>query len=107
MIEEHEVAEMRQQGDWKAYRRAVRSEAMAVCTIRKTAVLAHPDLAEKLTENPCAFSRPELWSGYVPSATVELKHSQRANDSPYRAQLVAIVAEAQIRDGKNYGVTGG
>lgn len=97
---------MRQQGDWKAYRQAVKAETMAGCASRKTAVLSHPDLAAKLTEAPCKFSFPEAWSGYVPSATVEEKHTQRRNTSPYRAQLVAIVAEAQVRDGKDYGVTG-
>jgi hypothetical protein len=104
MIEEHEVSEMRAQGDWQAYRKAVAVEVLTMRSERRKAVLAHPDLAEKLMDPPLKMSSPEKWTGYVPSPTVEAKHHQDANPSPYRAQLVAIVRVAEQRDGRNYGL---
>lgn len=104
MIKEHEVTEMRAQGDFAAYRAAVARAAMDLRRTRKAAVLAHPDLAEQLREAPLCIRDPLLWTGYVPSETVEAKQSQQLNMSPYRAQVVALVAEAQRRDGRDYGV---
>lgn len=60
----------------------------------RDAVLAHPDLAQKLTEPPLDYQRPEQWNGFVPPEYF----NQQVNDSPRRAALVEIVAEAQARD---------
>jgi hypothetical protein len=59
-------------------------------------VLAHPDLAERLTQPPLSYQRPEQWNGFVPPDTFNGQH----NDSPRRAALVAIVAEAESRKTK-------
>ncbi len=56
-------------------------------------VLAHPDLAAKLCQPPLSYQRPEQWNGFVPPEYF----NGRPNDSPRRAALVAIIAEAQSR----------
>ena len=61
---------------------------------RRAAVLAHPDLAAKLTEQPLNFARPDQWTGFIPPATTA---DHAINPSPVRAALVAIVAEAERR----------
>lgn len=60
----------------------------------RDAVLAHPDLAAKLTQQPLDYTRPEQWNGFVPP---ELWNGQ-INDSPRRAALVELVDEAMRRD---------
>lgn len=62
-------------------------------TPRET-VLAHPDLAEKLTRPPLGYAQPSQWNGFVPPE----KYDGQINDSPRRAALVAIVDEALARD---------
>lgn len=104
MIEGHEVAEMRAQGDLTAYRKAVGLAARSVCGERRTAILAHSDLALMLLEAPLKMSSPEKWTGFVPPLTYEGKQRRQRNDSPYRAQLVAILRQAEQRDGRNYGL---
>ncbi len=61
----------------------------------REAVLAHPDLAERLTQQPIGYVRPDQWNGFVPPETFPDKV---LNDSPRRAALVAIVDEALARD---------
>jgi len=56
-------------------------------------VLAYPDLAKQLTELPLRFSQPEAWNGYIPPDTFNGQY----NDSPRRAALLALVAEARRR----------
>lgn len=104
MIETHEVAEMRAQGDLTAYRKAVATEARSMCVERRKAVLAHPDLAAMLLEAPLKLSSPEKWTGFIPPPTQEGKHRQLTNGSIYREQLVAILRVAEQRDGRNYGL---
>lgn len=104
MIETYEIAEMRAQGDFEAYRKAVHRQAIDLRNTRRAAVLAHPDLAERLKSAPLSVAEPRQWSGFVPPATVERRHSASLINSPVRAQLVAIVTEAQRRDGRDYGV---
>ncbi len=47
----------------------IRAEARAAAAERRRRVLAHPDIAQRLTERPCGFPRPEMWNGYIPPAT--------------------------------------
>ncbi len=61
----------------------------------REAVLAHPDLAERLTRQPIGYVRPDQWNGYVPP---EAFPDKVPNDSIRRAALVAIVDEALSRD---------
>lgn len=60
---------------------------------RKAAVLAHPDLAARLTEDPLNFARADQWNGGIPP---EMFNGER-NDSPRRAALVELVDEATRR----------
>lgn len=61
---------------------------------RRSAVLRHPDLAKRLTEPPMRYATPEIWNGQLPPA---IWQGQR-NDSPNRAALADIVAEAERRE---------
>lgn len=80
---------------------------------RRDRVLAHPDLAKRLTEPPLGFPDPTDWSGWIPPQTVpegmcgqncgryhrcDGIHAGRRNDSLRRAALVDIAAEAWRRD---------
>ncbi len=47
----------------------IRAEARAAAAERRRRVLAHPDLAQRLTQQPLNFSSPGRWTGYVPPAT--------------------------------------
>ncbi|MEU0236811.1 hypothetical protein ABZ234_03905 [Nocardiopsis sp. NPDC006198] len=60
---------------------------------RRRAVLAHPDLAERLTLPPLNFSSPDRWEGYIPPEMWQ----QVPNNSPRRLALVAIYEEALSR----------
>lgn len=60
---------------------------------RRELILSHPDLAARLTEAPLGYAKPEQWNGYIPP---ELWNGVR-NDSPRRAALVEILAEAEGR----------
>ncbi|WP_098960467.1 hypothetical protein [Pseudonocardia sp. N23] len=82
---------------------------------RRDRVLAHEDLAKALTQPPYAISDPRRWSGWIPPRTDPpqvcgpscgkhhnpcnwTQHRARINDSPIRAQLVEIAAEALRRE---------
>lgn len=76
---------------------------------RRARVLAHPDLAQRLTDPPLRLRSPERWSGWIPLRELPqescghctssggrrcrgVAHRARANDSPVRRQLVDIAA---------------
>ena len=61
---------------------------------QRALVLAHPEVARRLTDYPLALREPKCWNGFVPP---ELWREER-NDTPQRAQLLAIIAEAQRHD---------
>lgn len=63
----------------------------------RDAILRYPDLAQKLTEPPLNYARPEQWRGFVPPAVCE----QRLNTSPERGALVELIQEAYRRDAEN------
>jgi hypothetical protein len=90
--------------DWRTQWQAAAADAAQLCAERRERVLAHPDLAQRLTEPPLEYTRttpggkqrpaPELWNGFVPPRTF----NGALNDSPQRAALVAICEEAQARE---------
>lgn len=75
-------------------------EHVQECAARRRRVLRHPDLAVRLTQPPLSYSSPDAWPGYVPPAGGYWGAGGAwvKNDSPFRAQLVAIASEAYKRD---------
>ncbi|GLZ10266.1 hypothetical protein Acsp04_05010 [Actinomadura sp. NBRC 104425] len=71
---------------------------------RRRRVLAYADLADRLTAPPLCYARPEQWNGYVPPSTWGAVQSgdksfrELPNDSPRRAALVELCAEALRRE---------
>lgn len=61
---------------------------------RRARVLAHPDLAARLTQPPLSYKQPEQWSGYVPPEQYGGSH----NDSQRRTALVEIMREVADRE---------
>lgn len=92
----------------RALRIRAREEVRAAheaCVARRERVLRYPDLAKRLTEPPLNIPTPEMWTGYVPPARGPWGGSDGfgdvkvvANNSPARAVLVEISAEALRRD---------
>lgn len=69
------------------------AEAMARRDANRAAVLAHPDLAERLTQPPLKYPQPEQWHGGIGPET----WNGSRNDSPRHAALAELVAEAMRR----------
>lgn len=75
---------------------------------RRERVLRHPDLAARLCRPPLGFSRPENWNGFVAPRFLPDDRPfgapgperLRLNDSPRRAAIVEICAEALRREGE-------
>jgi hypothetical protein len=63
------------------------------CAQRRADVLAHPDLAARLVAE-LGYQRPDQWNGFIPPATF----NGAPNDSPRRAALMLISAEAWKRE---------
>lgn len=61
---------------------------------RRERVLKYPEIAELLTHPPLSMTHPELWSGYIPPAVWR----EKRNDSPVRAQLIAICNKVVERE---------
>lgn len=101
-IGEDVIAALRAEGDLREVLTALRTDARAECDRRRRIVLAHPDLAEQLTELPCKFASPQAWTGYIGPETTDIdrRGDGDRNTSPYRAQLVALVAEAERRNAR-------
>jgi hypothetical protein len=74
---------------WQEITRAAKREAK----INRARVLSYPDLAKRLTEDPQRLAHPEQWGGYLPP----VMWNEARNNSPVRAQLVDILAEALAR----------
>lgn len=70
------------------------AERRQLSETRRYRVLGHEDLAVTLTKPPLGYARPDQWSGYVPPRM----WAEQLNDSPHRAALVGICAEAATRD---------
>lgn len=84
-----DVKAMRQQGDLKAFIKQATRDAHAECARRKALVRRYPDLLARLEQIP----GQRQWNGFI--APDEWR--QRANNSPIRVQLIAIVEEAERR----------
>lgn len=97
---------------YREARAASKSESQA----RRDRVLAHPDLAKRLTQPPLSLSQPTKWSGWIPPRLLaedacthcnssggdrrcrDWPHRARFNDSATRRQLVDIASEAMARE---------
>lgn len=97
--------------------RTAKAESKRESEARRARVLAHEDLAQRLTEPPLRLSHPLRWSGWIPPRWMpeeacghcnsssgdrrcrDWKHDARRNDSAIRQQLVDIAAEAMAREG--------
>lgn len=84
-----------EQRSWRDLFGPAMAEARARSAERRIRVLAHPDLAARLTHRPLGYDDPHQWSGYVPPRTWHGK----LNTAPQRQVLVDICAEALRRDG--------
>lgn len=69
-------------------------QARAECHRRRARVLAHPDIAHRLTRPPLGFKQPEQWTGYIPPEI----HGDRRNDSQRRVALVQIMQAVAARE---------
>jgi hypothetical protein len=84
--------------DSHAWRAAV-TTAHANANENRKLVLAYPDIAARLCEQPLNYKRPDQWTGYIPpyydreagNGTVHL------NTSPIRQALMAILSAAAER----------
>lgn len=65
------------------------------CRARRARVLAHPDIAVRLTERPMNYPAPEFWTGYIPPAK---RGDDRPNPSPIRRQLLDICQAVAERE---------
>jgi hypothetical protein len=96
---------------WRAAKAASKRDSET----RRARVLAHDDLAQRLTAPPLRLSAPARWSGWIPPRTLaeescahcgpcgdrrcrDRPHRARVNDSPIRRQLVEIASEAMARE---------
>lgn len=97
--------------------RQLAAEARAANQARRERVLRYPDLARRLCEEPLGYKFPEQWNGFVAPADCQdetpeslrspngfpnpgwtMTGRTRRNDSPRRAALVDICAEAMRRE---------
>lgn len=62
---------------------------------RRKRVLAYVDLRDRLKADPVSMADPEAWNGWIPPSTDQ--HGS-FNNSPRRAALVDIAAEAMRRE---------
>ncbi|MFE1205682.1 hypothetical protein ACFW5V_28760 [Streptomyces sp. NPDC058762] len=101
-LTEQDIRDLRRQGDLGALLKQARAAAAAENARRRALVLRHPDLAARLTEAPISHTTPEHWTGYVPPAhdPENFGGGQPLNNSPIRAALAALVAEAEARAGQ-------
>lgn len=81
------------------YRDAVRQGRRGIkdAEALRELVLAHPDLAERLTAWPVSHTTAQTWNGYIPPL-MTCAEAGRRNDSARRTALIEIVAEAMERD---------
>jgi hypothetical protein len=99
-ISEDDIRALRQQNDLTAFIKDQTRAAATRNTRRRATVLAHPDIAAKLTEPPMKFATPENWTGFVPPATLA---SGAINTSPVRPALLDLLHQAETRDSQPRG----
>lgn len=78
-------------GGWGDVGREIREK----CAERRARVLAHPDIAKRLTHPPMRYPSPEYWTGYIPGPK---RGDDQPNNSPIRRQLLAIVQAVYERE---------
>jgi hypothetical protein len=81
-------------GVYRAAFATAKVQSKALTEHRRKLVLSHPDLAAKLCSYVVGYSKAENWNGWIPP---ELDSYGARSDSPRRAALVAILAEAELR----------
>lgn len=74
------------------------AEAQEKCAERRRRVLAHPDIALRLTMRPLSFTTPEHWNGYIGSSEVPTISGYKPNMSPRRKALIAILRAVEKRE---------
>lgn len=72
----------------------IRQAKTAEIADRRRRVLAHPDLAARLTERPLDYTKPEQWNGYIPPEY----WAQARNNCPRRAALLQLLADVRERE---------
>lgn len=65
---------------------------------RRARVLAHSDIAKRLTESPLNYPTPDMWNGYVPPAEVPTINGWKRNESIRRRALVLILNAVRDRE---------
>ena len=73
-------------------------EALEAAKSRRGRVLAHADIARRLTDPPLCYSSPEAWSGHVPPATIEGPSGPVRNTSRMRLALISILTATRERE---------
>jgi hypothetical protein len=96
-VTEDDVRALRQQKDLTAFIKEQKRAAATRNAHRRGLVLAYPDIAVKLTEQPLNFSAPEKWTGFIPPSTL---CTGALNTSPVRPALLALVHAAEQRNGR-------
>jgi len=76
------------------YAEVVRRE----CAARRARVLAHPDIAARLCDPPMRYTRPEVWTGFIPPNEIPTISGWKRNESPIRKQLIAICKAVETRE---------
>lgn len=84
-----DVKAMRQQRDLANYVKEVGRERAAECERRRALVNRYPDLADRLQKIP----GQRQWKGFIAPA----EFGGKINNDPIRAQLIALVEEAEQR----------
>lgn len=84
--------------------REQRAKAESEQAERRKLVLAHEDLAKRLTLAPIGLADPKQWTGFIPPFMIEgaynpltQRNSWVRNPSPQRVHLVALCHEAYAR----------
>ena len=88
-IDVRDIAALRAQGDLGEFLRQAREAEAAVNTARKRLVHRHTDLVDRLR-----LLGQDPWNGRIPPP----EWGGATNTSPIRAELLAIVAEAEQRN---------
>lgn len=90
-IDVRDIAALRAQGDLGEYLRQAREQEAATNAARKRLVYRHTDLVDQLR-----LIGQDPWNGRIPPP----EWGGSLNTSPIRAQLLAIVTEAEKRAGQ-------
>lgn len=88
---------MTSQGQLGGWSQPIR-EAAEAAAARRARVLAHPDIARRLTDPPLCYRNPEAWNGHVPPATIEGPAGPVRNTSRMRLALISILTATQERE---------